>query len=171
MTAMDTNNPTYGNAVENNMPYSGAKRPDHAERLRALKMALATAVFEPPDPSATAIFGVAGSLNHQLAIAQKIGIAGDAFEAAIRAPFALGYILGAAAWHADRYGVTRGPDADKVIVGAHREALGPLTDLEIAAISAEAARSPEFNEGMAAAAADFDAIAADPAVGAFGLVS
>jgi hypothetical protein len=58
-----------------------------------------------------------------------------------------------------------------VIVGAHREALGPLTDLEIAAISTEAARSPEFNEGMAAAAADFNATATDPAVGAFGLVS
>lgn len=100
------------------MPYSGTTRPDHAERLRALQAALATDVFGPPDPSATAIFGVAGSLNQQLAIAQKIGIAGDAFEAAIRAPFALGYILGTAAWHADRYGVSRGPDADKVIVGA-----------------------------------------------------
>jgi hypothetical protein len=106
MTAMDTGNPTYSNAVENNMPYSGTNRPGHAERLRALKVALATGVFEPPDPSATAILGVAGSLNHQLAIAQRIGITGDAFEAAIRAPFALGYILGAAAWHADRYGVS-----------------------------------------------------------------
>ena len=123
------------------VPPPTATRPNHAERYRTLRAELAADVFGAWEPSKTAIYGIAGALNYQLALAQKMGIPKDTLEAAIRAPFALGYIFGGAAWHADRFAVPRpSPEADKVILAAYLEALGPLTDTEIATISAEAAR-------------------------------
>jgi hypothetical protein len=158
---------------EKSAPYLTATRPDHAERYRTLFADLGRDLFgEKWEPSKTAIYGIAGSLNQQLALAQKLGIPKDALEAAIRPPFSLGYIFGGAKWHVDRYAVPRpGTEADKVILAAHREALGPLADTEIASVSAEAARSPEFNEGMAVANADFEALSAGRATGVFGLVT
>jgi hypothetical protein len=165
--AMTSPKPSEEEAAENVIP----ARPNHAVRYRTLFAELAANVFE-GWPYKTAIYGIAGSLNQQLALAQKAAIPKDAFEAAIRAPFALGYIFGGAAWYADRYALRRpSPEADKVVLAAYREALGSPTDTELATISAEAARSPEFKDGMAVANADFEALFAGRAPGAFGLRS
>lgn len=166
-------------SIEPGHQYSASTRPDHAERLRTLKAQLSEEVLgalDPsgtamPDPSGAARYGVAGCLNQQLALAQKIGLPKDALESALRSPFVLGYIVGSAAWHADRYSVPRpGPEADKLVLYAYREVLGPLNDIEIASISDDASCSPAFADGMSAAAAELDALAAGQAPGAYGLV-
>src|SRR5215831_12732554 len=159
-----------GDASRKSAAYSAATRPDHIQRYHTLFAKLAADPSGAWEPAKIAIYGIAGSLNQQLGLLQKAGIPKDAFEAAIRAPFALGYIFGGAAWHVDQNIVPRpGPEANQVILAAYQEALGPLNDVEIATLSDEAARSLEFNEGMAMANADFEALNAGRAPGAFGL--
>jgi hypothetical protein len=95
--------------------FNAQTRPDHAKRLDQLRQELASSVFVVSCASETARFGVLGCLNAQLAFAQKLRLKPDAIERGLNLPFSLGYIFGAAAWHIDRYQVTRpGPDADSL---------------------------------------------------------
>ena len=101
---------------------------------------------------------------------RKVGLPREALEAAIGSPFSLGYIFGVAAWHSDRWGVPRpSPDADGLVLSAYKELLGPIRDDEVQTISADAAAYPTFQEGIAAAAAELDAVDGGNSEGAWGL--
>jgi len=73
--------------------FTAETRPDHSERLQALKAELAANVFEKSAPAETARYGILGCLNQQLAISQNVGLPSKALEAAIGSPFSLGYIF------------------------------------------------------------------------------
>jgi hypothetical protein len=133
-------------------------RPEHLLRFEELRKELAGSVFNQTthtDQASQAFFWIAGLINNQLALMQKAGLLDTEGERILRGTFSLGYLFGIAAWFSDERGIARpSADADRLVVLAHQEALGPLPAEQIVRLSAAAARTSEFTEGMESAALD-----------------